>query len=352
MIVHIRPFDAASATATELADYHQVAVAVAPDWANGSPTDYETVIERLRQASSVFGPVTRWAAHVEGTLVGVATASLPDVASTYVAVLRIEVHPAHREHGIGTALLAHAAAECRALGRSVVEIWHLPVDGVGERWALRRGFVVVNTTVQQKLAVREADPATWRIEAPAGYHAVTWAGAVPEELIASYARAANAIHDAPYGESNFEFPQWTVESMRAEQARRAESGVVQWVVAAVRDADNEVAGFTELLLRPWLPDTAIVNNTAVLEAHRGHGLGVFVKARMSAWLHAQRPAYAWISTSTAASNAHMIRINERIGFRAWLTTNVLNAEIDSLRIDPESEKSLTGRQPAQQNLEK
>jgi hypothetical protein len=42
-----------------------------------------------------------------------------------------------------------------------------------------------------------------------------------------------------------------VGRLRAEEARLAESGVVQWVVVAVRDTDNEVADFTELLLRPW-----------------------------------------------------------------------------------------------------
>jgi hypothetical protein len=33
----------------------------------------------------------------------------------------------------------------------------------------------------------------------------------------------------------------------------------------------------------------------------------------------------------------MIRVNERIGFRTWLTTVVVNAELDALRLDPRSE---------------
>ena len=183
--------------------------------------------------------------------------------------------------------------------------------------ARQRGFAIVNTTVQQKLHLPEVDPSTWQVDAPAGYHAVTWIGAPPD--------------DAPSGESGFELPQWTVEGIRAEQARFAEEGVEFWVVAAVRDADGEVAGLTELMLRPWLPDLAIVNNTAVPREHRGLGLGVFVKARMSAWLHAERPACQWIVTSTAASNEHMIRTNERIGFRTWLRTVVVNADIADLR---------------------
>ena len=332
MLVNIRVFDVDAAAANELTDYHRLIVATAADSSSDAATDYDSVIDTARSRHSVFGPLTRWAAHVEGTLVGFASASLPDEASTHLAVVRIVVHPAHRERGVGTGLLRHVAAECRALGRSVLEAWNLPVGEAGERWARNRGFATVNTVKYQRLDLTEADPAAWQVDAPAGYHAVTWASAAPAELVASYAHTANAIHDAPFGEANFEFPQWTVERVRAEEARLVESGVVQWVVAAVRDADNEIAGFTELLLRPWQPDTAVVNNTAVLEQHRGHGLGVFVKARMSAWLHAERPAYQWIVTSTAASNGHMIRVNQRIGFRIELTEVVVNAEIDSLSI--------------------
>jgi RimJ/RimL family protein N-acetyltransferase len=189
--------------------------------------------------------------------------------------------------------------------------------------------------------MREVDPATWQVDAPAGYHAVAWSDAAPEELLVSYARALNAIHDAPDGTAEFEFPQWTAESVRAEEARLAASGMTQWTVAAVRDADNEVAGYTEVLLRPWLANIAVVGNTAVLEQHRGHRLGVFVKARMSAWLHEEQPAREWVMTMTNADNEHMIRVNERIGFTTTRTVVVLNAELDAL----------TGGQTAQQHLE-
>jgi GNAT superfamily N-acetyltransferase len=337
--VDIRPFDASRAPSTELRDYYRLMVEGAPDWSDNPPGDYETVIEKVRKTESVFGPVTNWAAHVEGTMAGFVEVSLPREASTHLAVPRINVHPEYRGRGVGTGLLRRVVTECRAIGRSVVEAWHIPVGGVGERWALRRGFAPVHTTVQQRLAMHEVDPANWQLDAPAGYHAVTWIDAAPEGLAASYARASNAIHDAPFGEAGFEFPQWTVERVREDEARRAASGESQWVVAAVRDVDDTVAGYTELLLRPWLPGSAVVNNTAVVEAHRGHGLGVFVKARMSAWLHAERPAYDWILTSTAASNEHMIKVNERIGFRTWLTTVVLNAELDSLRLDLRSAES-------------
>jgi mycothiol synthase len=335
--VDIRVFEADRAEPGELDDYYRLAVASAPDWAAKTSSDRDSVLARARRTESVFGPVTRWAAHVEGTLAGYVQLSLPRDGNVDLAVPRITVHPDFRGRGVGTALLRHVVLECRTRGRSALEAWHIPVGGVGERWALRRGFAPVNASVQQRLALAEVDPAIWQVDAPTGYHAVTWAEHAPQDLLTSFASAKNAIHDAPLGDAGYENPQWTPVRVRAEEARLAGSGVSHWVVAAVSDADHTVARFTELMFRPDLRDTAVVDSTAVVGRHRGHGLGVFVKARMCAWLHGRRGDYAAILTSTSADNEHMIRVNERVGFRTGLTTAVLSAELDAIRLDHRSE---------------
>ncbi|HEY4455658.1 MAG TPA: hypothetical protein VGN81_15205 [Pseudonocardiaceae bacterium] len=51
-------------------------MATEPERSGNAATDYDAVIERASR-QSVFGPITRWAAHVEGTLVGLITVSLP-----------------------------------------------------------------------------------------------------------------------------------------------------------------------------------------------------------------------------------------------------------------------------------
>ncbi|HJP75265.1 MAG TPA: GNAT family N-acetyltransferase [Pseudonocardiaceae bacterium] len=333
MDVTIRRFDANLAPEAELADYYRLMVAIAQAWSGEPPGDYDAVIGSARKKETVFGPTDRWAAYADGTLIGFVTVSLPQEASTHLAVVRVMVHPEQFGRGVGTALLRHVAGEIRAIGRTTIEAWNVPAGKVGEAWAHRRGFATVKTTIQQRLDLAEVDPAGWQVEAPEGYHAVTWSGSAPEELLVSFTEAQNAIHDAPFGEAGFEFPQWTPESVRAAEARLAESGVTQWVVAAVHDADGTVA-FTELQLAAgWAKDTAVVNNTAVVERHRGHGLGVFIKARMNAWLRAERPDQTVIVTSVV--NDAMVRVNEKTGFRSFLTTVVLNAELDSLRVEPE-----------------
>jgi len=53
---------------------------------------------------------------------------------------------------------------------------------------------------------------------------------------------------------------------------------------------------------------------AVAIPHRGHGLGLWVKALNLLRLTDERPLVQRVSTWNAASNDHMIRVNRALGF--------------------------------------
>ncbi len=48
--------------------------------------------------------------------------------------------------------------------------------------------------------------------------------------------------------------------------------------------------------------------------HRGHRLGLLTKTAMLDWLAEAEPALERIVTGNAASNKHMIAINEELGY--------------------------------------
>jgi hypothetical protein len=64
--------------------------------------------------------------------------------------------------------------------------------------------------------------------------------------------------------------------------------------------------------------------TAVARAHRGHRLGLLTKLAMLELVAAREPHLAFIETWNGEANAHMVAINETLGFRqtgrvtAWL----------------------------------
>ena len=60
--------------------------------------------------------------------------------------------------------------------------------------------------------------------------------------------------------------------------------------------------------------------TAVTAPHRGHRLGLLVKAAMHQWLVDAEPGVRRVVTSNSETNGHMIAINEALGYLAsgWL----------------------------------
>ena len=56
-------------------------------------------------------------------------------------------------------------------------------------------------------------------------------------------------------------------------------------------------------------------DTIVAGAHRGHRLGLLTKTANLQLLRQAQPEVRWINTWNAESNAHMVGINERLGFQ-------------------------------------
>ena len=88
----------------------------------------------------------------------------------------------------------------------------------------------------------------------------------------------------------------------------------EYSVTAVHDATGEMAAMTQVAIDPGSPQWGHQALTAVTRAHRGHRLGLLVKAAMLEWLATAEPQIEQIETGNAASNKHMIAVNEALGF--------------------------------------
>ena len=56
-------------------------------------------------------------------------------------------------------------------------------------------------------------------------------------------------------------------------------------------------------------------DTSVVRAHRGHRLGLLLKADMLRWLADKEPQLETLDTWNAESNDHMVGVNQRLGYR-------------------------------------
>jgi hypothetical protein len=64
------------------------------------------------------------------------------------------------------------------------------------------------------------------------------------------------------------------------------------------------------------------NDTLVTSEHRGHALGLLMKAANLELLIEHFAGYPFVVTSNAEENVHMLAINERLRFVPWLYEGV------------------------------
>jgi len=330
--VEIRPFIGAEADEAELRRCHELFVANTQRTFPGFPPQpFASFAARMRSERSLqLGLRSAWVAREGGSVIGFATVLYSEHASPDLAVPRAYVDEAHRRRGIGTALLREIVADARARGRTTLCHEQIRIGSEGEGWVRALGFVDTQNRSWQMLHVASVDPALWDVAVPAGFRLVRWADAAPDDLVAAFAKARNAIADAPTGDSSYREPEWTVERVREVEARiRAGGDELRFVVAVHQDT-GDVAALTGLRLDPRRVDLCWQRDTAVVGGHRGRGLGRAVKAAMMRWLVADIPELGRVITNTAAENAYMIRVNEQIGYVHYADIGVFEASVEQV----------------------
>jgi GNAT superfamily N-acetyltransferase len=307
-------------TATAMACYEVFLAAHAADDPIAPPESAGTFCTMLAKGHQRM-PSEAWTAAqgAGGAVTGFYQLGLPDLENKDRAWLLPYVHPAARRRGTGRELVRHAAARAAEHGRSFLDGVTL-ADTAGDAFARAMGATLAIEEVRRVQYLRKIPPglvASLRetaARAAAGYSLVTWTGPVPEEYLGQVAGVYNAFRDAPRGEGR-EAADWDADRIRARAGVLLQSGYLRgYAVAAIADATGEMAAITEMAIDPEHPDWGHQQLTAVTRPHRGHRLGLLVKTVMLEWLASAEPRVERVATGNAASNEHMIAVNEALGY--------------------------------------
>jgi len=257
----------------------------------------------------------------DGDVIGAVAYELPQLEDLDVAWVNILVDPHHRRRGLGTALLTALTDAVVAEGRSRL-VGDARVGGPGEGFAATVGARVTQTDVGSVLDVSTMNPGSLsELATPdPAYEIVQWRDRCPDELVDRFAVARTAMNDAPHGDEPHDEWGWDAARVRALEERRVRWQVRTYTTVAVHVDSGEVGGFTDLLIVDR-PTTASQEDTGVIAAHRGHGLGLSVKAANLLSLLEHEPQIRQVMTWNAEGNRHMRAVNERLGFRVankWL----------------------------------
>ncbi|MFI6477527.1 GNAT family N-acetyltransferase [Nonomuraea sp. NPDC050663] len=301
----------AALTPERIPAWHEV---VATTAAHDLPGEPLPTLEQVRAQLTTAGLNSRragWLALAPGgDAAGVAALRLFDAeGQSHLCELEVHVRPERRREGAGSLLLEAAVSTAGDEGRrSMIGVAADP--GPGTEFCAARGFDRVLTFSNLLLDVAFAD---LDVATPEGYEAVMWQGTVPGELAEAFAVAKNAMNDMPTGEMDYGVQRWDADRVRTMAEVLADRGDTLMTVAARRG--EELAGFTEIVIRAGETRRALQYDTVVAPEHRGHGLGLWLKAEMVGWLRAEHPGIAEVETDNADDNAHMLAVNNKLGFR-------------------------------------
>jgi GNAT superfamily N-acetyltransferase len=284
------------------------------------PMSYETFRLYLREGWEK-SPGEVWvAADDAGAVAGYYRMHLPDLENLDEASSGPIVHPAVRRRGIGRELLRHEGGRAEANGRTRFGA-STTAGAAGDAFAQAVGARLDLEEVRRIQYLREIAPDTIAAlratagQAAAGYSLTSWTGPVPEQYEAAMAGVFNAFNDAPHGE-NEEPEVWDAKRIRERTGIFVRAGLLRgYAIAGLCDATGEMAAISQVIVDPEASQWGFQQLTAVVRTHRGHRLGLLTKTAMLELLASAEPQIEWIATGNAATNEHMIAVNEQLGYK-------------------------------------
>ena len=256
-------------------------------------------------------PDARWVVRDAGVLVGFAEMREPVHEYTDAAFLGGAVHPDRQRAGIGRALLHEVAAgTARPILRA--RAWR---GTAGARALPALGFRRVTTHGIRRLDLTDPAVASPGLLDELGharerFELVRRVGPTPVDALAEMQLLREAINDAP---DAHEFEAYPPDRIAAYEQSLVARRQTQHTIVARDRATGAAAGLTMVCVHELSPEIAAQEDTSVLPAHRGHGLGLLLKLEMAQWLRAERPDVRAVDTWNDETNAPMLAVNERLG---------------------------------------
>ena len=244
---------------------------------------------------------------------------LPQWDNRHLGQVEVTVDPIARRRGIGRTLFDAGIERVRAEGRPLVTTDCFD-DTPAVKFLETTGFERASVEV-----LRIQDPAMvdWsqldRLYAEAevksaDYELVRIPGEVPADLLDDVARLAESINDAPTDDLDMEDEAFPADRIRGIEVAQIARGRRIYRLLARHSSSGELAGHTALSVEAELPWLGLQLDTTVARKHRGHRLGLLLKIGMLHWMRDLEAQLRSISTWNAESNAHMVGINEQLGY--------------------------------------
>ena len=256
----------------------------------------------------------------DGEVAGAVLVVLRTRENPRVAFLSLAVHPDHRRRGVGSELLRWAEARAVEHGRSVFIAeteWPAGAKDVsGEGFARGHGYTAAQHVLRSTLLLPVDEATVGDVAADDGDYALeTSVDGIPGSWLEDRAELQRRMStDVPLGDLQLEEEDWDAARMRGEYDVLASMGrrVVETVARHL--PSGRLVGYTQVQVSPETPTLGYQQDTLVVREHRGHALGLRLKAANTLAVMEHLPELTGIRTWNAEDNAHMLAVNQRLGY--------------------------------------
>lgn len=253
--------------------------------------------------------------------IGITLEEAPSFESNeHIAGPYISLRKEYRRNGIGTRVLKMLVEKAKELGKTTMQGGTARESGFN--FLAKLGGILALEGVENKLYMKNVDwdmIEQWQKEGPdraKGSKLIDFHD-VPEDIIQEYVDIySETMNQAPIGELEGK-AKVTPETRRLSEKRLKDKNIVWYTMASIEE-DNKISGLTETFYSSDESHQIGQNLTGVKEKYRGKGLGKWLKAEMLLYIRKKYPDLLYIITGNADSNAPMLSINERMGFKRYL----------------------------------
>ncbi len=238
----------------------------------------------------------------------------------HVLFMNLRVHPDYRRQGIGTTLLKIALEEAQQHPQfTILQTMTSHEAGIAFCESLDGESAI--SGAENRLQLSDVN---WLMiqhwceegaERAPDVQLIRYDDLPPDDLLPAYsAMYTEVLNQQPLGEVEGAEAIMSPDRFK-DMLDRYRKQDFQYHTVISQEADGTLSGVTDILYSPKDPHRIHQLLTGVQEAYRGRGLGKWLKAHMLTFLRDQYPDAKFITTGNASTNAPMLSINERLGFK-------------------------------------
>jgi len=320
-------FDPKTARRDLWQQYHELRRVRQKESRPDDPVVPDDVEERLKKRDDPFRIRYRYEASGDGTMLSwlsceAITPGTPEYESNKQFFdADIYVQPDHRRQRIATSWLPRVGQLMDRHGCTVLNLYtELESGHEFLKWI---GAEPKLSEIENRLKLADLDWAMverWAAEGPARSPQTRlelYDGKLPESMWEEFAPQYTAlINSVPWEQMDHGDEVVTPEQMREWYSRIEIRGDLQHTLVA-REPDGSIAVMTDVERAPYRRTIIHQQLTSLHPNARGRGVGKWIKAAMLLHIRELYPDAQWIATENAGSNAPMLAINRKLGFKQY-----------------------------------